>query len=605
MMSKKATILVVEDEVVVARDIAVQLRESGYQPVGHALRGEEAIALAHSLKPDLVLMDIQLAGAMDGIAAAQAIRMQLGIPVVFLTAFAADDVLARANATQPFGYLLKPFSERELRAAIEMALFRSDADAKLRASEMQFRAIFEAEPECVKVVAADGSLLQMNAAGLAMLEAETLEAAGVQPLMDYIDARFRVAFLNLHRSVFAGESGTLEFEIQGLRGGRRVLETHAVPMRDAAGATVSMLAISRDITQKRAAAHERRLSDHIFTTVSQGVLVTAPDQTIVSANKAFLEITGFPRQEVIGKTCKLMQGPLTDAQTVMQIRDAVTREIDFEGEILNYRKDGSSFWNDLSISPVRDESGRVTHLIGITRDVTERKLHESQQQVQMEQLQSLSRRVLEAQETERRRVAHELHDELGQSLTAIKINLQANDRPHMAPSPELNAENIRIVEATLAQVRSLALALRPSMLDDLGLVPALRWMVEQNATRGQIHIDLHCALPPERLCTEIETACFRITQEALTNVLRHASCKHVDIQLYETNGSLVLNISDDGCGFDVQAMARQSQAGYSMGVQGMLERAVLVGGTLDVESEPGRGSTLHLQCPLRLRGAQA
>lgn len=582
----------------------MQLRMLGYEPVGHAMRGEQAVDLACELVPDLVLMDIQLAGVMDGIAAAQAIRLQLGIPVVFLTAFAADDVLARAHATQPFGYLLKPFSERELRVALEMAFFRSDAVAKLRASEMQFRAIFEAEPECVKVVSPDGILLQMNAAGLSMLEAESVEAVSAKPLLEYIDAQYRAAFLDLHHRVFEGQSGTLEFEIEGLRGGRRMLESHAVPMRDETGTVTKMLAISRDVTQKKLAMRERRLSEHIFSTVSQGVLVTSPDQKIVSANKAFLAITGFSRHELIGKTCILIQGPLTDARTVKHIRDAVYQGIDFEGEILNYRKDGSCFWNELSISPVRDESGTVTHLIGITRDITERKKNAQAQQEQLMQLQSLSRRVLEAQETERRRVAHELHDELGQSLTAIKINLQANDRPNQAPSPELNAENIRIVESTLAQVRSLALALRPSMLDDLGLVPALRWMVDQNAVRGHIHIDLQCALPSARLSTEIETACFRITQEALTNILRHADCTHVDIQLLEVDGTVVLNISDNGRGFDVAAKAQQSRSGYSMGVQGMQERAVLVGGTLEVESEPGRGSTLHMQCPLRLKGAQ-
>ncbi len=119
--ASKPRILVVEDEAIVARDIRLQLAELGYEAVGHAARGEQAIALAGELHPDLVLMDVQLAGAMDGIAAAQAIRTQFSLPVVFLTAFAEDETLARAKVTEPFGYILKPFSERELHTVVEMA----------------------------------------------------------------------------------------------------------------------------------------------------------------------------------------------------------------------------------------------------------------------------------------------------------------------------------------------------------------------------------------------------------------------------------------------------------------------------------------------------
>ncbi|MGS0756259.1 response regulator [Roseateles sp. GG27B] len=132
-------ILIVEDETIVARDIKLQLIELGYQPVGHASSGEVAITLVGELSPDLVLMDIQLAGMLDGIAAAQLIREKFALPVVFLTAFAADDVLARAKLTEPFGYILKPFSERELRTVLEMALYK--ADARLRDTTRQLRAL--------------------------------------------------------------------------------------------------------------------------------------------------------------------------------------------------------------------------------------------------------------------------------------------------------------------------------------------------------------------------------------------------------------------------------------------------------------------------------
>ncbi len=141
--ANKPRILVVEDEVVIAMDIQLQLKGLGYLPVGHATRGAQAIEMAAALKPDLVLMDIQLAGDMDGIAAAQTIRTQYGLPVVFVTAFAAEETLARAKLSEPYGYILKPFSNREMHTVIEMALYKHQADASLKLSVESLNRAFE------------------------------------------------------------------------------------------------------------------------------------------------------------------------------------------------------------------------------------------------------------------------------------------------------------------------------------------------------------------------------------------------------------------------------------------------------------------------------
>jgi len=139
----KARILLVEDETIVARDIRIQLEELGYEAAFHTTRAEEALTLTESLKPDLVLMDIQLAGDMDGVTAAQIIHERHGVPVVFLTAYAADDVLARAKLAEPYGYVLKPFTERELATVVEMALYKHSAEARLRESALHNQAILD------------------------------------------------------------------------------------------------------------------------------------------------------------------------------------------------------------------------------------------------------------------------------------------------------------------------------------------------------------------------------------------------------------------------------------------------------------------------------
>ena len=132
-------ILIVEDENIVALDIQAQLRKLGYESIGHVAHGQEAINVAKAQRPDLILMDIQLAGDMDGIAAAQIIRTECDLPVVFITAYDADEILARAKLTEPYGYVLKPFSERELHNVIEMALYKHHAETKLRMSMEQLQ----------------------------------------------------------------------------------------------------------------------------------------------------------------------------------------------------------------------------------------------------------------------------------------------------------------------------------------------------------------------------------------------------------------------------------------------------------------------------------
>lgn len=238
----------------------------------------------------------------------------------------------------------------------------------------------------------------------------------------------------------------------------------------------------------------------------------------------------------------------------------------------------------------------------VIRDVTERTRTEARLRDNALQLRALSRRVLTTQEAERRRVAIELHDELGQALTAIRLNLQAQARAMGGSGDGSMADNLRIVDDAVHQVRRLAAALRPSVLDDLGLIPALRWLAEQSATRGDLAVGFHTAAQDVRLAPEVETACFRIVQEALTNVVRHARATRVQIELQFADDLLVLSVQDDGCGCDPATMSAHAVAGGSVGLLGMRERAALIGGQLEVESSPECGCTVRLRCPAHRRG---
>jgi signal transduction histidine kinase len=225
---------------------------------------------------------------------------------------------------------------------------------------------------------------------------------------------------------------------------------------------------------------------------------------------------------------------------------------------------------------------------------------------EQERLQVLSRQLLQAQETERRRIARELHDEIGQVLTAVKINLQALQRAAApaAPHPGLQ-ESMAIVDRAVQQVRNLSLDLRPSLLDDLGLVAALRWYVDRQSARAGYHGQLIADPPDLTVPPDVATTCFRVAQEALTNVVRHARAKRVRVELRREDGALQLVVRDDGIGFDVAGASRRAARGASLGLLGMQERVQLVGGQMELESAPGHGTEVRVSLPLAAAAAPA
>jgi PAS domain S-box-containing protein len=214
-------------------------------------------------------------------------------------------------------------------------------------------------------------------------------------------------------------------------------------------------------------------------------------------------------------------------------------------------------------------------------------------------LRALSHQILEIQENERRHIARELHDEIGQSLTAVKINLETILRlPNTTTVEPHVMESIAIVERVLQQVRAISLDLRPSMLDDLGLESALRWYVGRQAERAGLTIEFTADLLNIQLPPEVGTACFRVVQEALTNIVRHACARHVRVDLRQRGAILRLNISDNGIGFDPHEAQARAAHGASLGLVGMQERVLLAGGELSIEAAHGRGTTIRAHFPI-------
>jgi signal transduction histidine kinase len=233
---------------------------------------------------------------------------------------------------------------------------------------------------------------------------------------------------------------------------------------------------------------------------------------------------------------------------------------------------------------------RAARLV-VLNDITEQKRTQKELEASEERLRALSRRLLEVQEDERGRLARDLHDDVGQALTALTIQLESLARGAGAMSARV-LECVETARHALERVRQLSLSLRPLQLDDLGLAAALRSHLDRQASIGALTPHFDAADAPQDVAAEVETACFRVAQEAITNVLRHARARNLWLRLFTAGGHLVLSVRDDGEGFDLDAARRRGVAGASLGLVGMEERVALAGGRLELRSAPGQGTVL-------------
>ena len=273
----------------------------------------------------------------------------------------------------------------------------------------------------------------------------------------------------------------------------------------------------------------------------------------------------------------------------------------FDGEPFNtYLEFAGAIW-EVFVVPVKDEQGDLIGSSGLAFDVTHRKLAEIENthlyhllENSHNRLQALSNRLMNVQETERQNIARELHDEIGQSLTGLLFALNLGMREAGKDNEHL-LEGQRLAREVLAMVREMSLQLRPAMLDDLGLIPTLEWHFDRYTAQTDIQVEFQQQGMDSGCGSRIETALYRIIQEALTNAARYANVDQVSVNLHCDGQRVLLEISDRGEGFDLNAVQK---AKTSSGLAGMQDRVDLLGGEMIIYSEPSEGTIIKIYLPL-------
>jgi PAS domain S-box-containing protein len=363
-----------------------------------------------------------------------------------------------------------------------------------------------------------------------------------------------------------------------------------------------LFAFLRDITARTRVQEQLSIAACAFESQA-GIMVTDAGSVILKVNRAFTAITGYASEEAVGQTPRLLKSDRHDANFYRGMWETLEQTGAWKGEIWDKRKTGEVYPINLAISAVKNGQGVVTHYIGAFYDITERKdaenalralnqrLAESQQN-----LRALAAQTETLREEERKHVAREVHDELGQVMTTLRINLSALAMRFGQQTPALidDVQGMKVlVDRAIQGVRNVALNLRPAALD-MGLIPAIQWLAKDFSQ----HHAMVCAV--RALAQDIEldesraVVIFRIVQESLTNISRHARATQVDISIQLNGTRLAVMVLDNGAGFDPNLPA----PGKSFGLLGMRERAIALGGRVDVVSAPGMGTVIGLSIPV-------
>ena len=645
-------VLIVDDHEVVRKGVrSLLLTRPDLDICGEAVDGRDAVEKASELRPDVIVMDVSMP-RLNGLEATRLIRGSLPeAEILILSQHDSPELVRQAFTAGARGYVCKSSIARHLLTAVNtvsrhepfvadhqntekppepdlrQVLQRgADLEKALRESEERFRATFELAAVGVAHMNTEGRWIRVNQKICEILgySADELLKLKFQDLTHPDDLARE---LKEFESVLAGSSDHYSLEKRyRTKTGSWIWATRTVSaVRDAKGKVKYLITVSEDINDRKqteAALRESQEFLHAaFAQTYSFLALLTIDGTILEANRAALEGTGFARHDVIGK--KIWEpwwSTLPEEQARLKVSlSTAAKGLAVREECSYCLRDGSVRFADCTLNPVHNDRGEVILVVASGLDISEQKRvrdtlekHVRQRTTELEHkntelekqteiVRELSARLLQIQDDERRRIARELHDSVGQMLAAVSMNNAQLSTESAKVSPaaaKTLAENGALVRQISDEIRTISHLLHPPLLDEVGLESALRWYIDGFRERSKIQVDLELPDDFGRLSRDQEITLFRVVQECLTNIHRHSGSPTALIRVLRSANGVSVEIRDAGKGIPPEVQATLT-AGRILGVgfRGMRERLHQLGGQMELQSDD-KGTVVIARIPI-------
>lgn len=362
-------------------------------------------------------------------------------------------------------------------------------------------------------------------------------------------------------------------------------------LRDERGKITRIVGGVRDITKKKEEELRLKLLESVITNTNDTVVITEihPDDemnpSIVYVNEAFTTLTGYTVGEALGKNPRFLQGPKTDKNELAKIRTAIKKRQSCDATLINYKKNGETFWVNISITPITDRTGNFTHWIAIQRDVTEKKIHESE----------IMKAIIKTQEAERYEIGAELHDNVCQILVSSLMWLKRTQKQLEAEELQYFNNGLENILDATREIRNISHRIAPAFHEGTSLEETFKSLIKtfNLDTNIQVNLSLDCAFTKASLKQEFQLTLYRIVQEQMRNILKHAHATAVAITCKIEQEKAIMIITDNGIGFNSHTIKN------GIGIANMKRRTELFMGKFEIISSPQKGCTIIVEVPLQ------
>lgn len=475
------------------------------------------------------------------------------------------------------------------------------AEARFQETYHRLTALIEAAPIGILILDLDGICRLWNPAAERIFGWTETEVLG-KPL-PIVPPENRDEHRALRERVMQDDAFTdLEVVRQNKAGNRLVISLSTAPLRDHHGAINGLFGLIVDVTERKRAEEQLLRQAQVLDQIHDAVVSMDMSGVVESWNKGAERLFGYSSEQAVGRNMVFLY-PEEDQELLQrEFIDPLLLKGVHEREARARKRSGEIFYTHVALSLKKDRQGAATGMIASSLDITERKRAETRVKESRDQLRALAMRLETVREDERTRIAREIHDELGQALTSLKLDVSWIVRRLSAPDTVLDKaqmmtrlqDMLRQLDGTIESVRRIATSLRPGVLDELGLTAALDWQARDFEKRTGTRCDLTMPPVPIPIGPDQATAVFRLFQELLTNVARHAHATTVRVVLMVMTDTLILKVSDNGRGITDAEMANRQ----SFGLLGMRERVAQWGGELSMWGEPEKGTVVTVRMPL-------